>query len=60
MKLIRCRFHVENTASLSINEHKVTFHCFGCGAKGRVTGNNGNLNLERTDKPGTAWVRELK
>lgn len=33
-KNIRCPFHDDKTASLSLNQNEPTFHCFGCGAKG--------------------------
>ena len=32
----RCPFHADKTPSLSVNEDRGVFHCFGCGAKGDV------------------------
>lgn len=34
--VMRCVFHEENTASLSISPEKNLYHCFGCGAAGSV------------------------
>lgn len=31
-----CPFHADKTPSLSVNEDKAVFHCFGCGAGGDV------------------------
>lgn len=31
-----CPFHEDDSPSLSINEEKGLFHCFGCGAKGNL------------------------
>ncbi len=31
-----CPFHIENTPSFSVNEHKNIFKCFGCGKGGNV------------------------
>jgi DNA primase len=31
-----CPFHADKTPSLSVNEDKGLFHCFGCGASGDV------------------------
>jgi DNA primase len=32
----RCPFHADKTPSLSVNEDRGVFHCFGCGASGDV------------------------
>jgi DNA primase len=34
--VMRCVFHEESTASLSISPEKNLYHCFGCGAAGSV------------------------
>jgi CHC2-type zinc finger protein len=34
--LVRCRFHADRTASLSIDLDAGVFHCFGCGIAGGV------------------------
>ena len=34
--LVRCIFHADRTASLSVNIAIGTFNCFGCGAQGGV------------------------
>jgi DNA primase len=31
-----CPFHEEITPSLSLNPHKNTFHCYGCGKMGKL------------------------
>lgn len=33
---VLCPWHPERTASLSVNEERGLFHCFGCGASGSV------------------------
>lgn len=33
---VLCPFHTERTASLSVDENKGLFYCFGCGASGSV------------------------
>lgn len=33
---VRCIFHAERTASLSVDLDAAVFHCFGCGAQGGV------------------------
>lgn len=33
---VLCPWHIERTASLSVNNDKGLFHCFGCGASGSV------------------------
>lgn len=34
---VRCIFHEERTASLSVDLDALVFHCFGCGAEGGYT-----------------------
>ena len=34
--MVRCRFHEDRTASLSIDTTRGVFNCFGCGAAGGV------------------------
>lgn len=35
---LKCPFHEDSTPSLTLNWEKGVYHCFGCGAKGKVSG----------------------
>ena len=45
---VLCEFHEELTPSLVIDEVKMTFRCFSCGAAGRVILAGGSI---LTDEP---------
>ncbi len=35
-ELVRCVFHEDSNASMSVNAYKGVYHCFSCGAKGNT------------------------
>jgi len=50
---LRCPFHDDDTPSFTLNWEKGLYHCFGCGAKGRVA------DLEKAITKQNVW-KDLK
>lgn len=66
--LVRCRFHQDDTASLSVDLERGLFHCFGCGQQGglkRFAALVGELDPAPspeppTTEPPTVWLEAMR
>lgn len=45
-----CPFHHEETPSFTVDQKKLSYHCFGCGAHGHVEDFKSDLDRARGSK----------